>query len=547
MKNYPGIKKIFPYLKKHKFSIIVFFMISIILGFISTLPVLFLGNTIDMIVNPNSTKGFLSEIMAEINNVYLLFIIIGVLLIISELSNSLFGYFVSNFGIKIKSEIKKDILKNIIRNYNPVYSELKEGDILTRISKDIDAVNQVIVAPINGLVRDFINLFWVVCVFMIWNWEIALVSMMLMLPVYFVSKRIGKSTKEFSGRINKIEDDVNNYSLSIVKNLKLVHLLRTHDYEIQKSATFINKTEKQTKKLNKILSFLFPLVGIIKVIGIISVLCLTYYFIFRGKLTIGAITIAYIYVRKLYSPLVGFSRYSRTFAAADKSLSRVFELKELQSFQYSEDGTKIKRPPEIVISDVDFEYENKKIYELFNTIIKANEITVLKSKSGKGKTTLLNLLIGLVDPSSGKIKINGLDNKQIDFSSASILFQEALLFNRTLKENIIYGNDNYSQDKFEVLLDKLSLREFYIKNGPDYVIDSNNQNISGGERRRICLFRALLKDSFLYILDEPTSELDKEISEKIIGYINSLKGKATFVISTHDDVFTPIADSIIDI
>ena len=309
----------------------------------------------------------------------------------------------------------------------------------------------MIVAPINGLVRDFINLFWVVCVFMIWNWEIALVSMMLMLPVYFVSKRIGKNTKEFFGRINKIEDDVNNYSLSIVKNLKLVHLLRTHDYEIQKSATFINKTEKQTKKLNKILSFLFPLVGIIKVIGIISVLCLTYYFIFRGKLTIGAITIAYIYVQKLYSPLVGFSRYSRTFAAADKSLSRVFELKELQSFQYSEDGTKIKRPPEIVISDVDFEYENKKIYELFNTIIKANEITVLKSKSGKGKTTLLNLLIGLVDPSSGKIKIDGLDNKQIDFSSASILFQEALLFNRTLKENIIYGNDNYSQDKFEVL------------------------------------------------------------------------------------------------
>lgn len=548
MKNYEGIKKLKPYLFEYKFSIMIFLIFSLSLGFISTLPTLFIGYIIDMIVSPNELSGIAKYIYTALtNNIILMFIIVGILLILLAILNNIFGCIVSNFGVKIKNKIKKDMIKKIVNNYNPFNEELKDGELLNRLTKDIESINQVIVTPINGLVRDVINLLWTIIIFVIWNWKVALLALIFIFPIYFLSKLISKHTKKFAGNIEKIKDDTSNYILSIIKNIKLINVLGCNDKEVEITDDYIDNTTFETKKINKTLAILFPIISIVQAIGLISTLVLTYIYIEKDLITIGSITIAYLYTQRLYGPVLGLSRYAKMFAVADKSLSRVFEIEKF-NYKFSVNSNyNIETPPEILFNNLSFRYGDKIIFDNYNMKLQKCKINIIKAESGKGKTTLINLLIGLIKPNSGKILFDNKECQQYRISNASILFQDIMLFDRGLYENIIYGNDDYSIEKMNYLIDILSLRNLVKENGLNYCIDIRNQNLSGGEKRRICLLRTLLKKSALYILDEPTSELDSETSKKIINYLEKLKENATVIICTHDPLVVNIGDNIVEI
>ena len=547
--KYNGIKQLKPYLMKYKVKIAFFLFFSVLFGFISTLPTLLIGYVIDMITSSNELDNFSLLIYNMFNkNIIAILIFLGFLMIVISILNTLFGYAVSNFGINIKKTIKKDLFQKIICNYDNNNSELKEGELLTRLSKDAECISQIIVAPMNGMVRDIIELLWIIVVFIVWNWKIALISLLFIFPIYFVSRKISNNVKFFSGKILKIEDKINNYFLSLIKNLKVVHLSQSEKEEINIANDFLNDSYNETSKLNKNLSFLFPIISIIQMVGIIVVLIFTYLLICKSDLSVGAITISYLYIQKLYSPISGFSRYSKMLASSDKALSRLFDINKLDYKFLLEDGcANIIKSPNIIIENLCFSYTNKSVFNDLNMVFNKNEITILKAESGGGKSTLVNLMIGHLKPNSGHIKINNFDHSDCNISTFSVLFQDTILFNRSFIENITYGNRDVDYTLMEFLIDELGLRHLIETNGKDFNIDLNNTNLSGGERRRICLLRTLLKKAYIYILDEPTAEVDINNSTKIVDYIKNLKKYSTVIVLTHDALFDDVADKIIEI
>lgn len=544
--NFTGIKNLYPYIKKNKYKIIVYILLSIITGFLSSIPTLMIGYIIDMVANPNKLSG-VALLLYNIfdNKIILLLIIFGLVLIIVSILNTIFGYFVSQFGILIKKAVQKDIFTKIINNYDPDSSFLREGDLITRVTKDIGYTSQIIITPFNGFIRDIIEIIWTIIIFFVWNWEVALTAIIFIFPVYFISTKIGNTTKKYSGYISKITDNTNNYFLSLVKNLKIVHINREEQYESDLANSYLNDSYKQTTRLNKSLSALFPIISIVKTIGIVLVLLITFYMINGKILTAGAFTIAYLYVQKLYTPISGFSRYAKLLAEGDKALSRLFEI-NFCDYKIRMNGIKnIDSAPIIETKNLSFNYGEKVIYKNLNLIFNSNELTVVKSESGKGKSTLMKLLIGLLSPNSGEILISGEKSSEYDISSIGVLFQDIQLFNRSFIENVAYGNKNYSKEKLNILIKELNLTHLIEKNGIEFLINSNSSNLSGGEKRRICLLRTLLKETNVYILDEPTSEIDDENSKRIIEYIYTLRKDKTIIVFTHDSQFDSYADNIV--
>lgn len=544
--NFTGIKNLYPYIKKNKYKIIVYILLSIITGFLSSIPTLMIGYIIDMVANPNKLSG-VALLLYNIfdNKIILLLIIFGLVLIMVSILNTIFGYFVSQFGVLIKKAVQKDIFTKIINNYDPDSSFLREGDLITRVTKDIGYTSQIIITPFNGFIRDIIEIIWTIIIFFVWNWEVALTAIIFIFPVYFISTKIGNTTKKYSGYISKITDNTNNYFLSLVKNLKIVHINREEQYESDLANSYLNDSYKQTTRLNKSLSALFPIISIVKTIGIVLVLLITFHMINDKILTAGAFTIAYLYVQKLYTPISGFSRYAKLLAEGDKALSRLFEI-NFCDYKIRMNGIKnIDSAPIIETKNLSFNYGEKVIYKNLNLIFNSNELTVVKSESGKGKSTLMKLLLGLLSPNSGEILINGEKSSEYDISSVGVLFQDIQLFNRSFIENVTYGNKNYSKEKLNILIKELNLTHLIEKNGIEFLINSNNSNLSGGEKRRICLLRTLLKETNVYILDEPTSEIDYENSKRIIEYIYTLRKDKTIIVFTHDSQFDSYADNIV--
>ena len=401
----------------------------------------------------------------------------------------------------------------------------------------------MIVAPINGLFRSLIEIFWIATIFFIWNTKLAIIAIILTIPIYFLAKKIGEVSKRKFGEISVINDDLNQYTLSILKNSKVIHTSKTYQKEIISASNFINDSYIKNKQLNKALSTLFPSIDFLKIIGTIIIFIQSYIMAKEGLMSVGDIMIAYIYVQRFFNPIVGMSRYFESISKADKSLTRLFEIDDF-NYQGNQDAKlHLTKPPLIEFINLSTNYGKRNIFQNITTSIEPGSLILLKSQSGKGKSTIINILLSLKSEYKGEILINKVESKLYDISDFSIAFQESPLFNRGFFENVTYGNPEIDSVTLNETIDLLGLKNLILDK--NFIIEHESKNISGGEKRRISFLRSILKNSFLYIFDEPTRELDLTYSKVVVDLILQKKGQATIIISTYDNIFDNVVDKII--
>ena len=532
MTNIEILKRLYKdYTKKFLPKILIAFLFSLVLA----------GSTssIAYLLDPAIEKIF-------INKDQTLIIIIPVVIIIAFAAKgiSLYGAKVIMIGIseEIRKTLQMDMMKSLIKADTDFIEKKHSGKIIVNLLNDVNFMTGLVSVAILNLFKDTLTLIGLMSVMFYQNWKLSIVAIIMIPLASFFARLLGKRISKVTTQSMDKASEIFTYLIEIFKNHKLIKIFQKETYETSRADKALEGHKDRAKKLQEIYARSSP---IMEVLTGIMIAILIYYsgnLIIKDELGINnffsflaAMMLAYQPVRSLATLNItinqGLAGARRILPVIDLK-EKIFEDKKLDNINLKDAN--------IEFSNVSFNYgeETKVVLKNINLNISGGKMTSLVGLSGAGKSTILNLIPRFYDPTDGDIKI---DNQSIytkKLSSLrkniSLVSQETTLFDDTVLNNIKYANLDATNEEITEAA-KLSYSSEFIDNLPKKIntfIGENGVRLSGGEKQRISIARAILKKSKIILLDEATSSLDAETENKIQDAINFLtKGRTTLVIA----------------
>jgi subfamily B ATP-binding cassette protein MsbA len=393
---------------------------------------------------------------------------------------------------------------------------------------------------VTGSLRDIFTIIGLIFVIFYLDWEMALFAIIILpvafLPIVVLGRKVRKVT---TGSQIAMADLTSSLHETFIGN-KIVKAFGMEEYEKKR---FFGKNRKLFKLDMKRVRFQALSSPIMEIIGGVGAGIVIWYGgskVIAGTITAGTFFSFMTAVLMFYAPVKKLSKLNITIQQGLAGADRVFDILEIKSdIQESADPVVLKRGHHrVTLRDLYFKYDDVMVLKNINIDVRAGEIIALVGMSGGGKTSLVNLIPRFFDASEGAVFVDDVDIRDISISSLrgqiAIVTQEPILFNDTVRNNIAYGNQNASDEDIENAARSAYAYEF-IQNFPDGFDTSIGElggRLSGGEKQRICIARALLKDAPILILDEATSSLDSE-SETLVqkALENLMQGRTTFIIA----------------
>ncbi len=476
-----------------------------------------------------------------------LIFIIPILIIIAFTTKGLSLYLAKVTMIGVGEEVKKmlqqDMLKSFIRADTQFIENKHTGKYISNLTFDVSMITNLLTNALLNFFKDGLTLIGLLFVMFYQNWKLSLVAI-IMIPLASamarsLGKRVGKVTTEATEKSGLLTT----YLIEIFKNHKLIKIFQKEEYENNRAKKYIDELKEKSKKIGIVFVRATPIMETLTGIMIAILIFYTGKLILRNEIDINnffsflaAMMLAYQPVRTLATLNIGINQ---GIAAAKRILPIVDNENEIKDKNNVEDLQLTKGT--IKFKEVSFKYNKNlqgPVLKSLNLTIEGGRMTALVGHSGAGKSTIMNLIPRFYDCISGDIIIDESSIYKTKISSLrkniSLVSQDTTLFDDTIKNNIAYANQNIKeQDIFEAA--KLSFAEEFINKLPnkyDTIIGENGVRLSGGEKQRLSIARAMLKDSKIILLDEATSSLDAETENKIQKAINFLtKNRTTLVIA----------------
>ncbi len=436
----------------------------------------------------------------------------------------------------LQLQIMQSILRSNVENINKKHS----GKFLSHINYDSGMVMKLVTDTILLFTKDSLTLIGLIGVMFYQNWKLAIFAI-IMIPLASVAakslgKRIGKVTTESQ----EVAGFLSSFFIEIIKNHKVIKIFQTEEYENERLTKIINTFKDKVVKIQTVMTRATPIMETLTGLMIGGLIYYSGNLIIKGELELNnffsflaAMMLAYQPVRSLATLNMGIHQG----LSAAKRLMPIID--EDNSDRNSEKHLKINQG-KINFKDVSFKYSEStdNVLKNINLEFKSGEMTALVGHSGAGKSTILNFIPRFYEPKNGKIYIDDQPINEFSISSLrkniSLVSQDISLFDDTIKNNIKYSKLNASDEEV-VEAAKLSNCQDFIMNMPngfETKIGENGVRLSGGEKQRLSIARAILKKSMIILLDEATSSLDAETEDKIQKAINYLtKNKTTIVIA----------------
>jgi ATP-binding cassette, subfamily B, bacterial MsbA len=443
----------------------------------------------------------------------------------------------------VRKDIQEDMFSSIISADTQLLDNKHSGKFITNLTNDVGMITNLVSTAILNLFKDSLTLIGLLSVMFYQNWKLSLMAI-IMIPLASqaarkLGKRIGKVTTQQMDKVGFF----NSYLIEIFKNHRLLKIFQKEDFEKKRAHEYINTLKETSKKINIVFVRASP---IMEFLTGIMIACLIFYsakLIAKDELDVSnffsflaAMMLAYQPVRSLATLNISIEQ---GLSGARRVLPIIDDIPEIRELENSKE-LEVKKG-KINFENVEFSYnENEnKILNSINLNIPGEKMTALVGHSGAGKSTILNLIPRFYDAKKGEIYIDGQSiYKSKIFSlrkNISLVSQDTTLFDDTIKNNISYANLDASQKEIEEAA-KYSFADEFIRKLPkqyDTLIGENGVRLSGGEKQRLSIARAILKKSPIILLDEATSSLDAETESKIQKAINFLTKDRTTIVIAH--------------
>ena len=447
-----------------------------------------------------------------------------------------------NVSEEVRRDIQTDMFSSLINADTQLVDQEHSGKFITNLSNDVNMIISLVSTAILNLFKDSLTLIGLLTVMFYQNWKLSLIAVIMIPLASYAAKSLGKRIGKVSTQQMQKAATLTSYLIEIFKNHRILKIFQRENYEKKRADEFIYNLKELNKKINVVYVRASPIMEGLTGIMIAILIFISAKLVVSDELEVSnffsflaAMMLAYQPVRSLATLNItihqGLAGAKRVLPIIDK----IHEIKEIDNAKEL-DVTK----GEINFKDVQFSYQKNKnqILDSVNLNIPGGQMTALVGHSGAGKSTILNLIPRFYDINFGKIKIDGQSIYESTIYSLrkniSLVGQDTTLFDDTIKNNILYANSSATEE--EILeAAKNSFASEFIEKLPekyDTIIGENGVRLSGGEKQRLTIARAILKKTPIILLDEATSSLDAETESKIQKAIQFLtKGRTTIVIA----------------
>jgi ATP-binding cassette, subfamily B, bacterial len=464
-----------------------------------------------------------------------------VIAIFGAISSYIEKYLTTSVGQWVMHDLRRVLYSHIQRLSLSYHDQKRTGDLISRCTTDIDAVQSLISQVLLGMLVNILTLAGMMLVMLYLNWAFTVIALLVAPALFFVVYHYTHRIKNASRAMRRQEGEVVSVLEEVLSSIRVVKAFAREDYEQKRFERESRESVEKALEARNFKAKLPPLVEIIVAAGTCLVLWYGARLVVAGSLTSGELLVFLLYLGKMYKPMRELSKMTDTISKADVGWERIREVLENETQVRDLPGA--KRAPRfkgrIEFDHVGFAYNgNGPVLEDLSLQIEPGQMVALVGPTGAGKTTIVSLLPRFYETASGQIRIDGTDIRRYKQKSLreqiSFVLQESLLFHATVAQNIAYGKPQASHREI-VRAARLANADEFIDRMPETyeaMIGERGVTLSGGQRQRITIARAIIRDSPILILDEPSAGLDAE-SEKLVfdALENLMQGKTSIVIA----------------
>jgi ATP-binding cassette subfamily B protein len=451
-------------------------------------------------------------------------------------------YLTTSVGQWVMHDLRLRLYSHIQRLSLAYHDHKQTGDLVSRVTSDIDAIQSFIASGLLGALINSLTLVGMVGVMFYLNWRFTLIALsiapVLFVLVYTYTRRIKKAARE----VRKKEGEIVSVIQEVLSSIRVVKAYAREEYEQTRLEEESLESVEIALHARGLKARLAPLVAILVAVGTSMVLWFGARMVLNGSLSAGALIVFILYLNKMYKPMQELSKMTDAWSKAEVGYERIREVLETEGEVHELAGA--RNAPglrgRIEFDRVNFSYQPD--YPILRDVsfrIEPGQVAALVGPTGAGKTTIISLIPRFYDPTSGVVRIDGADIRRFRMQSLrqqmSFVLQETLLFRAPVWNNIAYGKPGASRAEILRAAELANAHEFIEKmpQGYDTLIGERGATLSGGQRQRIAIARAIIRDTPILILDEPSSGLDAAAEKLVFEALDRLMEGRTSIVIAH--------------
>ncbi|MEA2246263.1 MAG: ATP-binding cassette, subfamily bacterial [Solirubrobacteraceae bacterium] len=464
-------------------------------------------------------------------------------------------YLAAWIGERFLLDLRARLFAHLQRLSLDALDRRRHGDLISRLTSDVQAIERFVLTAVGEALSAGVQLLFFAGALLLLSWKLALASFVVVPLFYLTARRFARLVKHASREERRRSGSLSAVAEEALASAALVQSLNreeTEDARFRAESTAIMEAELATTRIEGLFA---PLVDFIELAGALIVLALGVWALTSGELTLGELLVFLTYLSQLYRPVRSLSSLSNELFSASAAAERVIELLDERPRVEDRPGARriARARGEIELRGVTYCHPGAAVAALRDVSLRVapGEVVAVTGPSGAGKSTLARLLLRFDDPSGGAVLLDGTDLRDLRLRSVreqiGLLLQETVLLDGTIRDAIAYGRPGATSAQIEAAARAAGVHGFVTALPDGYAtrVGPRGRSLSGGQGRRIAVARALVRDTPVLILDEPTTGLDAGARDAMLGPLRSLMHDRTTIIVSHDPVVVGCADRVV--
>jgi ATP-binding cassette subfamily B protein len=542
----PGFRQLLLLVRPYRWMLVVAFLAMLVQAAADLLDPWPLKIIIDYVLSNKTMPAWLAAYPSISSDRLTLLTVTALAVIIITVIGSVASYWQSYLtttaGQHVMHDLRHAVYHHVQRLSLSFYETQQTGDIIVRLTSDIDAAQDFVSSVLLGILLDVLTLAGILGVMFYLDWHLTLIAIsvtpVLALVVFSLTRRIKKAARE----VKKRESDLASVVQESITSMRVVKAFSAEDFEEARLDRQSLAGVAAALRARSFKARLSPLVDVIVATGTCLVLLVGARLVLNNTLTAGSLIVFIAYLSRLYKPIKDLSKMTDTLSKAAVAFERIGELMQAETQTIDKPGA-CEAPPfqgAITFDRITFGYEAQRpILNDISFAIEPGQNAALVGLTGSGKSTLLSLIPRFYDPQAGQIRFDETPIECYTLRSLrdqiSIVLQESVLFRTTIAQNIAYGSPKATREQVMKAAQAANAHEFIsrLPDGYDTVVGERGDTLSGGQRQRIAIARAIIRDTPILLLDEPSASLDAESEELIFEAIGRLMQGRTSITIAH--------------